>query len=114
MSQALLRVIMRREKPYTRIKQTKQKIDFVVTKVNTSDQVLMVAQPAETNKLKIAVIDYTLEYLQIHSRFKLSIGEYVFINNTYFKLVAGKDYHENGSYWDMVGEEFTGNIEDLQ
>lgn len=80
------------------------KIDFVETQVITGVDINAVVQPAQKEKLNPAIIDWSREYLQIHSLTPLTFGQFIEYKGEDFKIVDGGGYSDYG-YYEFVGEQ---------
>jgi len=95
--------------PVTRKIVTVTTVDFEETETVVSSIIQAVVQPADMEKLKVANIDYRLEYVQIHTEeLLLDIGDFLEDIEDWpgvkFKVIGGKNYSRYG-YREMVGEE---------
>jgi len=83
-------------------------VDFEPTESVVSAPIDAVVQPADMEKLKVANIDYSLEYIQVHTTEQLDIGDILADVDDWpgleFNIVGGKNYSRYG-YREMVGEE---------
>jgi hypothetical protein len=67
-------------------------VDFeTVQSVQISD-ISAVVQPAEMEKLNPATIDWSREYLQIHTAAALDVGDFIEYDGRDFKIVQRKAY----------------------
>lgn len=83
---------------------TETTVNFVKTKVVTVGDLLAVVQPAEKEKINPDTLDWSKEYLQIHSRSMLLLGQFVEYQGKDFKLVQKGNYGNYG-YFEMFAEE---------
>lgn len=86
----------------TRIETT---VDFVPTVVIVTEDIRAVVQPADAERLQVDQIDYSLEYIQIHSVTPMAIGQYVEWDGRDFKLVPFRKGYGQYGYVEAVGEE---------
>lgn len=84
---------------------TTTSVDFVETEVVTVADIMAVVQPADPEKLQVDQIDYSLEYIQIHSVTAMAIGQYVEWDGRDFKLVPFRKGYGQYGYVEVVGEE---------
>ena len=84
---------------------TETTIDFVPTTTIAALDIMAVVQPADPEKLKVEQIDYSLEYIQIHSVSPMAIGQYVEWLGRDFKLVPFRKGYGQYGYTEAVGEE---------
>lgn len=84
---------------------TETTVDFVPTVVITAADIMAVVQPADPEKLQVEQIDFSLEYIQIHSVSPMAIGQYVQWNGRDFKLVPFRKGYGQYGYVEAVGEE---------
>lgn len=80
-------------------------IDFVETKTVVVADILAVVQPADPEKLQVDQIDFSLEYIQIHSVTPMAIGQYVEWDGRDFKLVPFRKGYGQYGFIEVVGEE---------
>lgn len=80
-------------------------VDFVETVTVVVQPFQAVVQPADPEKLKVEQIDYSLEYIQIHSVSPMAIGQYVEWDGRDFKLVPFRKGYGQYGYVEAVGEE---------
>lgn len=80
-------------------------IDFVPTTTITALDIMAVVQPSDPEKLKVEQIDFSLEYIQIHSVSPMAIGQYVQWDGRDFKLVPFRKGYGQYGYTEAVGEE---------
>lgn len=83
---------------------TEATINFVKTKVVTVGDLLAVVQPAEKEKINPDTLDWSKEYLQIHSRSMLLLGQFIEYQGKDFKLVQKGNYGNYG-YFEIFAEE---------
>lgn len=84
---------------------TETTVDFVKTIVVVSAPIMAVVQPADAEKLQVNQIDYSLEYIQIHSVTPMAIGQFVEWDGRDFKLVPFRKSYGQYGYTEAVGEE---------
>ena len=80
-------------------------LDFVETKTVVVADILAVVQPADPEKLQVDQIDFSLEYIQIHSVTPMAINQYVEWDGRDFKLVPFRKGYGQYGYVEVVGEE---------
>lgn len=80
-------------------------IDFIETRIVGAVVIPAVVQPADPEKLKVEQIDFSLEYIQIHSVSPMAIGQYVEWDGRDFKLVPFRKGYGQYGYTECVGEE---------
>lgn len=80
-------------------------VDFVETEVITSSDILAVVQPADPEKLNVDQIDFSLEYIQVHSVSPMAINQYIEWNGRDFKLVPFRRGYGQYGFVEVVGEE---------
>ena len=80
-------------------------IDFIETRIVDAVVIPAVVQPADPEKLKVEQIDFSLEYIQIHSVSPMAIGQYVEWLGRDFKLVPFRKGYGQYGYTEAVGEE---------
>lgn len=84
---------------------TEATVDFVPTVNVATQDIMAVVQPADPEKLQVDQIDYSLEYIQIHSVSPMAIGQYVEWMGRDFKLVPFRKGFGQYGYVECVGEE---------
>lgn len=84
---------------------TETTVDFVPTRAVVVANILAVVQPADPEKLQVDQIDFSLEYIQIHSTSPMAIGQYVEWDGRDFKLVPFRKGYGQYGYVEAVGEE---------
>lgn len=84
---------------------TETTVDFVPTRVVVVADFLAVVQPADPEKLQVDQIDYSLEYIQVHSVTPMAIGQYIEWNGRDFKVVPFRKGYGQYGYAEVVGEE---------
>ncbi|MCV0420134.1 MAG: hypothetical protein K5804_17975 [Microbacterium sp.] len=80
-------------------------VDFVETKTVVVADILAVVQPADPEKLQVDQIDFSLEYIQIHSVTPMAINQFVEWDGRDFKLVPFRKGYGQYGYTEVVGEE---------
>lgn len=80
-------------------------VDFVETKTVVVTDILAVVQPADPEKLQVDQIDFSLEYIQIHSVTPMAINQYIEWDGRDFKLVPFRKGYGQYGYTEVVGEE---------
>lgn len=83
---------------------TETTVNFVKTKVVTVVGLLAVVQPADKKKLNPDTLDWSKEYLQVHSRTQINLGQFIEFQGKDFKLVQKGNYGLYG-YFEMFAEE---------
>lgn len=84
---------------------TEATLDFVPTIVVSATNIMAVVQPADPERLQVDQIDFSLEYIQIHSVSPMAIGQYVEWLGRDFKLVPFRKGYGQYGYTEAVGEE---------
>lgn len=79
-------------------------VDFVQTEVVAGRTQNCVIQVAEKEKLNPATIDWTLEYLMIHSKLGIQQGEYVEYQGADYKVIGRGPWGSYG-YTEVIAEE---------
>lgn len=80
-------------------------IDFIPVVNIAAASIMAVVQPADPERLQVDQIDFSLEYIQIHSVSPMAIGQYVQWNGRDFKLVPFRKGYGQYGYTEAVGEE---------
>ena len=84
---------------------TETTVDFVPSIVVVAADVFAVIQPADPEKLNVSQIDFSLEYIQVHSVSPMVVGQYVEWFGRDFKLVPSRRGYGQYGYTEAVGEE---------
>lgn len=84
---------------------TEATLDFVPLVTIYAANIMAVVQPADPEKLKVEQIDFSLEYIQIHSVSPMEIGQYIQWDGRDFKLVPFRKGYGQYGYTEAVGEE---------
>lgn len=90
--------------PVTLRTKTITTVDFEETVVNTDLPIDAVVQPADKEKLNAVQIDWSLQYLQVHSMAEISVGQYIVSGGKEYKVVTAGDYAAYG-FSDVTAEE---------
>lgn len=92
------------ESAYTVKTVTTTTVDFLpVTSISTRVQLLM-AQVADKESLQMDTLDWSLEYLMVHSRFPLQMEEIIVYKGRDFVIVRRGEWSDYG-YFEVVAEE---------
>lgn len=83
---------------------TRQTVDFVDADVISVETILAVVQPAQKERLNTDAIDWSLRYMQIHSRRQLSAGQFVEVDGQDYKIIEDGNYQLYG-FSDVVAEQ---------
>lgn len=84
---------------------TETTVDFVPVRTVVAANIFAVVQPADPEKLQVDQIDFSLEYIQIHSVTPMAIGQYIEWDGRDFKLVPFRKGYGQYGYVEVVGEE---------
>lgn len=84
---------------------TETTVDFVPVRTVVVANIFAVVQPADPEKLQVDQIDFSLEYIQIHSVTPMAIGQYIEWDGRDFKLVPFRKGYGQYGYVEVVGEE---------
>lgn len=84
---------------------TNTSLDFVETEAVLVFDIMAVVQPADPEKLQVDQIDYSLEYIQVHSVSPMAIGQYIEWDGRDFKLVPFRKGYGQYGFVEVVGEE---------
>jgi len=80
-------------------------VDFVPIVTVSALSIAAVIQPADPEKLQVGQIDYSLEYIQVHSVTPMAIGQYIEWQGRDFKLVPFRKGYQQYGFSEVVGEE---------
>jgi hypothetical protein len=92
------------EKPHLIKAVTLTTVDFVETEIVVGRTQNCVVQVAEKEKLNSETIDWALEYLMIHSKLDIEIGEYIEYKGRDFKVISRGPWEDYG-YTEVFAEE---------
>lgn len=84
---------------------TETTLDFVPLVTISAANIMAVVQPADPEKLNVGQIDFSLEYIQIHSVSPMEIGQFIQWDGRDFKLVPFRKGYGQYGYTEAVGEE---------
>lgn len=90
--------------PHTVIAVTVETVDFVPAETLAPRTVDLMAQPADKEKLNYDQLDWSLDYVTIHSLATIELGERITHNGTEYKIVSRGNWAAFG-YWETLGEE---------
>lgn len=82
----------------------KHTVDFVDQNVVTSREIRAVVQPAEKDKLNVEQLDWSRQYLTVHSPDPIANGELLEYNGEDFKIIDNGDWQAFG-YTEAVAEQ---------
>lgn len=83
---------------------TTTKVDFVETEAVAGRTQLCVVQVAEKERLNPDTIDWTLEYLMVHSSSQIQQGEFIEFEGADYKVIERGPWRGYG-YTEVVAEE---------
>jgi hypothetical protein len=83
---------------------TKSTVDFVDTEVVTPRFQQCVVQVADKEKLNSETIDWSLEYIMVHSKKDIEVGELIEYKGRDFKVVPRAPWSDYG-YIEVIAEE---------
>ena len=83
---------------------TRKTADFEAADIVVVEDRLMVVQPADKEQLNAEDIDWSLEYVEVHSKDPASVGQFVEWEGKDYKLITGGNYRLYG-YHHVIGEE---------
>lgn len=79
-------------------------VDFEKTVVNSDVTIQAVVQVADMENINVDNIDYSLEYLQVHSVSPMDIGQFIVEGGVEYKIIRRNKYARYG-YYEAVAEE---------
>lgn len=79
-------------------------VEFEEVETVVESSIRAVVQVAEKENLKVENIDWSLQYVWVHSKTELDINNEVVWSGRTFKVIAREDYNDYG-YYAVVGEE---------
>lgn len=83
---------------------TRQTVDFVDADVVVVADIKAVVQVAQKERLNTDAIDWSLRYLQIHSKEQLTVGQFIEFEGEDYKIIDDGDYQLYG-FSDVVAEQ---------
>lgn len=92
------------EQPILVKTKTVTRVNFVDTVVVTSANHLAVVQPAQKEQLSPDSIDWSKEYIQVHDRQQIDIGQFIQWQGRDFKIIQRGSYGQYG-YYEVFAEE---------
>lgn len=63
-----------------------------------------VVQPADIEKLEVGNIDFSLRYIQIHTKEPVKTGQFIVYNEITFKIINVSDFADYGYYMAVCEE----------
>lgn len=84
---------------------TETTVDFIPVVTVVVADIMGVVQPADKERLIVEQIDYSLEYIWIHSVSPMAVGQYVEWDGRDFKLVPFRKGYGQYGYAEAYGEE---------
>jgi len=79
-------------------------VDFEPTETIVATVIEAVVQVADTEKIQVSDIDYSKEYIQVHSTYQMEINEIIEWLGKDYKIRSKKNYSQYG-YTEAIGEE---------
>ncbi|MEH4801276.1 hypothetical protein PO472_20790 [Atlantibacter hermannii] len=92
------------EQPVKLKTRTETTVDFESVEKVVSQDILAVVQSANKETLTMDSLDWSKEYLQIHSRVNIEVGQYIERGGRDFKVVSADDYLDYG-FCAVIAEE---------
>jgi len=83
---------------------TRQTVDFVDADVVVVSDIKAVVQVAQKERLNTDAIDWSLRYLQIHSKEQLTVGQFIEFEGEDYKIIDDGNYQLYG-FSDVVAEQ---------
>jgi NAD(P)H-nitrite reductase large subunit len=84
-------------------------VDFVSSVVVTSENIRAVVQVAKPELLNVNEIDWSLRYVQIHSKDLINLGQYVEYQGSDYKIITPSNYQDYG-FSEVIGEQVRGDV----
>jgi len=82
---------------------TRSTTDFVETDVVVVREQVCVVQVAEKSRLNSKTINWALDYIAVHSREDISLGEYVEFDSADYKVIVSGNWNQYG-YIEIIAE----------
>ncbi len=79
-------------------------VNFQPTETITDTDIYAMVQVAQKENLNIEAIDWSKQYLQIHSSDPLEVGQKIVYKSKEFKIIDLNDYSDYG-YYEVTAEE---------
>lgn len=92
------------EQPVKLKTKTETTVDFVPAVTVTSTDILAVVQSANKENLTLDSLDWSKEYLLIHARMNIEVGQYIEKGGRDYKVVSPADYMDYG-FCAVIAEE---------
>lgn len=73
-------------------------VDFVKTQTVTGKVVLAVVQPARRTDINKDVMDYSLRYIQVHSKEVMQVGQFIQYQGEDWEIIQPGAYGDYGYY----------------
>lgn len=83
---------------------TKSTVDFELVEDIVDQPLQAVIQVADKEKLNIAEVDWSLRYIQAHSKVELFVGQAIVYNGDEYKIITDANYSDYG-FSDVFAEE---------
>jgi len=83
---------------------TRTTTNFIETNAVVSRTQYCVVQPAQKETLNPRTIDWSLEYLRVHSKIDIEIGEFVELDSKDYKVIEKTNWNRYG-YSEVIAEE---------
>lgn len=75
---------------------TTTSVDFEESESVTTQTIRAVVQPADMDKLNADNIDWSLDYQLLHTKFTISVGQYIEYKGRDYKIISLKNYGDYG------------------
>ena len=82
---------------------TRSTTDFVETDVVVMREQVCVVQVAQKSKLNAVTIDWSLDYITVHSRDDVTLGEYIEFQSADYKVISSGNWNQYG-YIEIIAE----------
>lgn len=79
-------------------------VDFELVETITDTPIRAVIQVADKEKLNVNEVDWSLRYLQVHSKIELFIGQFIVYKGDEYKIITDANYSDYG-FSDVFAEE---------
>jgi hypothetical protein len=96
--------VQRFERPVTLHTITQANVNFRPVNTPVDSAETAVVQPANKDKINPDIIDWSLDYKQMHSRFSVKLIDQVTVDGVKYKIVESGNYNAYGYYESLLEE----------
>lgn len=99
------RTVKRFSVPVKLLKITTSIVNHKPVETETESTIKVVVQPAQKEKLNKDKIDYSLQYVQVHSLDAINIGDVIEYKSIRYKAIEDVNYSDYGYYENIMEEQ---------